>query len=68
VDRDNQLENEIKAVYCGNLQLRRFTPLMLAESNKLIAAMENNLPVCHRIKLNDKHLIVQKCKSLNITV
>jgi len=29
VSRDNQLEKKIKAAYCGNLQLRRFTTLIL---------------------------------------
>ena len=68
VARDNKLEEEIKAVYCGNLQLRRFTTLMLAESNGLLAAIANNLPVCHRLKPNGKHLIVQKCGQVNLTI
>ena len=68
VDRSNILEQEIKKVYCGNLQVRRYTTLMLAESNGLWAAMANNLPLCHRLKPNGKHLIVQKCTAQNISV
>jgi hypothetical protein len=48
--------------------MRLFKPLMLAESNGLLAAMANNLPECHRIKPNGKHLIVQKFATLIITV
>ena len=71
VERANILEREIKQIYCGNLQVRRFTTLMLAESNGLLAAMANNLPLCHRLtkrKPNGKHLIVQKCIAKNISV
>jgi hypothetical protein len=68
VERANILEREIKQVYCGNLQVRRYTTLMLAESNGLLAAMANNLPLCHRLKPNGKHLIVQRCTTRNITV
>lgn len=68
VERANVLESEIKQIYCGNLQVRRYTTLMLAESNGLLAAMANNLPLCHRLKPNGKHLIVQKCITKNITI
>ena len=68
VDRSNILEREIKQVYCGNLQVRRYATLLLAESNGLLAAMANNLPLCHRLKPNGKHLIVQRCTPRNITV
>ena len=68
VERDNVLEREIKQVYCGNLQVRRYATLLLAESNGLLAAMANNLPMCHRLKPNGKHLIVQRCAAQNITV
>ena len=68
VDRSNTLEKEIKEIYCGNLQVRRYLTLMLAESNGLLAAMANNLPLCHRLKPNGKHLIMQKCESREITI
>ncbi len=68
VERSNVLEREIKQVYCGNLQVRRYATLLLAETNGLMAAMANNLPLCHRLKPNGKHLIVQRCETKNITV
>jgi hypothetical protein len=68
LERENAILKEIKEIYCDNLQLRRYTTQLLAESNGLIAARANNLPMCHRLKPNGVHLIVQKCKELNITV
>jgi hypothetical protein len=68
LERENAIQKEIKEIYCDNLQLRRYTTQLLAESNGLIAARANNLPMCHRLKPNGVHLIVQKCKELNITV
>jgi hypothetical protein len=41
---------------------------MLAESNGLLPAIANNLPVYHRLKPNGKHLIVQKCGQVNLTI
>ena len=66
--RENGIQREIKEIYCDNLQLIRYTTQLLAESNGLIAARADNLPLCHRLKPNGVHLIVQKCKELNITV
>ena len=68
IDDDNILQDEIKRIHCNNLQVRKFTTLLLAESNGLFAAMANNLPLCHRLKPNGQHLIIQKCKPRNITV
>ena len=36
--------------------------------DQVLAARANNLSMCHRFKRNGLHLIVQKCKELNITV
>lgn len=68
VEQNNALQEEIQRMHCGNLQVRRYTTQLLAETSGLLAAMANNLPVCHRLKPNGKNLIVQKCEQQNITV
>ena len=64
----NALLQEIKEIYCGNLQLRKYTTQLLAENNGLLAALANNLPLCSRLKPNGVHLIVQQCKEMNVTI
>ena len=66
--RENIIENEVKEVYCNNLQVRRYTTSLLAETNGLAAAMANNLPLCNRLKPSGKNFIIQKCAARNITV
>ncbi|EFX65165.1 hypothetical protein DAPPUDRAFT_117510 [Daphnia pulex] len=68
LERENALLKEIKEVYWGNLQLRRYTTQLLAENNGLLAAMANNLPLCSRLKPNGMNLIMQQCKAMNITI
>ena len=48
---ENVLEKEIKKIYCGNLQVRRYTLMLLAEQNGLLAARANKLPACQRLKI-----------------
>ncbi len=68
LERENALLQEIKEIYCGNLQLRKYTTQLLAENNGLLAALANNLPLCSRLKPNGVHLIVQQCKEMNVTI
>ena len=68
LERENALLREIKEIYCGNLQLRKYTTQLLAENNGLQAAMANNLPICSRLKPNGVHLIVQQCEEKNVTI
>ena len=57
-----------KILYCGNLQVRKFTTMLLAESIGLLAAGANNLPQCQRLKVLVDYFIIQKCVPKNITV
>ncbi|EFX71983.1 hypothetical protein DAPPUDRAFT_111188 [Daphnia pulex] len=66
--REIALLKEIKEIYCGNLQLRKYTTQLLAENNGLQAAMANNLPICSRLKPNGVHLIIQQCEAKNVTI
>jgi hypothetical protein len=68
LERENALLSEIKEIYCGNLQHRKYTTQLLAENNGIQAAIANNLPRCSRLKPNGVHLIVQQCKEMNVTV
>jgi hypothetical protein len=68
LERENALLKEIKEIYCGNLQLRKYTTQLLAENNGLQAAMANNLPICSRLKPNGVHLIIQQCEAKNVTI
>jgi hypothetical protein len=68
LERENALLKEMKEIYCGNLQLRKYTTQLLAENNGLLAAMANNLPLCSRLKPNGVNLIMQQCKVMNITI
>ncbi len=68
LDRENALIREIKEIYCGNLQHRKYTTQLLAENNGIQAAIANNLPRCSRLKPNGVDLIVQQCKEMNVTV
>ena len=68
VGHENAIQDEIKRIHCGNLQVRKYTTHLLAESSGLLAAMANNLPLCHRLKPNGNNLIVQKCDPKAVTV
>jgi hypothetical protein len=65
---ENVLEKEIKKIYCGNLQVRRYTLMLLAEQNGLLAARANSLPMCQRLKMYGDYFLVQQCKLENISV
>jgi hypothetical protein len=65
---ENVLEKEIKKIYCGNLQVRRYTLMLLAEQNGLLAARANNLPMCQRLKMYGDYFLIQQCKLENISV
>lgn len=65
---ENVLEKEIKKVYCGNLQVRKYTTMLLAEQNGLLAARANKLPMCQRLKMYGEYFIVQQCTPVNISV
>ena len=65
---ENILEGEIKRIYCANLQIRKFTTQLLAESNGILAARANKLPMCQRLKVLGDYFLVQQCVSLNISV
>ncbi len=65
---ENIIEKELKAIYCDNLLMRRYTTTLLAETNGLTAAMVNNFPLCHRLKPSGSNMIVQKCVAHNVTV
>ena len=65
---ENVLEKEIKKIYCGNLQVRRYTLMLLAEQNGLLAARANKLPACQRLKIYGDYFLVQQCKLENISV
>jgi hypothetical protein len=42
VVNENILATEIQRIYCGNLQMRKYMTIMLAESNGLAVARANN--------------------------
>ena len=65
---ENIPAKEIRKIYCGNLQVRKFTTMLLAESNGLLAAGANNLLQCQRLKVLVYYFIIQKCVPKNITV
>jgi hypothetical protein len=65
---ENVLEKEIKKIYCGNLQVRKYTLMLLAEQNGLLAARANKLPMCQRLKTDGKYFMVQQCTATNISV
>ena len=64
----NILAKEIIKIYCGSLQVRKFTTMLLAESNEILAACANNLPQCQRLKVLGEYFIIQKYTPKNITV
>jgi hypothetical protein len=65
---ENVLEKEIQKIYCGNLQVRKYTLMLLAEQNGLLAARANKLPMCHRLKTYGEYFMVQQCTAINISV
>lgn len=68
VERENQLEKEVKEIYCNSMVTRKHLTMLLASSNGLAAARVNKFPQCHRLKQNGDNLIVQKCKPENVTI
>ncbi len=65
---ENVLEQEIKKFYCGNLQVPKYTLMLLAEQNGLLAARANKLPMCQRLKTYVEYVMVQQCTPINISV
>jgi hypothetical protein len=57
---ENVLEKEIKKIKYGNLQVRRYTLMLLAEQNGLLAARANNLPMCQLLKMYGDYFLVQQ--------
>jgi hypothetical protein len=47
VINENVIENELKRIYCNNLQSARYTTTLIAESSGLLAARANNLPTIY---------------------
>ena len=68
VINENVIENELKRIYCNNLQSARYTTTLIAESSGLLAARANNLPLCHRLKPLGDYFLIQKCISMEIRV
>jgi hypothetical protein len=68
VVNDNMLAENIRKMYCGNLQMRKYLTSLLAESNGLAAARANHLPEYQRLKVLGDYFIIQQCAPLNITV
>ena len=68
VVHDNILAENIRKMYCGNLQMRKYLTMLLAESNGLAAARANTLPQCQRLKVLGDYFMIQQCAALNITV
>jgi hypothetical protein len=65
---ENVLEKEIQKIYCGNRQVRKYTLMLLAEQNGLLAARANKLPMCQRLKTYGEYFMVQQCTAINISV
>jgi hypothetical protein len=68
VTNENIIENELKRIYCNNLQMARQATSLISESSGLLAARANNLPMCHRLKPMGEAFLVQKCSAINITI
>jgi hypothetical protein len=68
VTNENIIENELKRIYCSNLQMARQATSLISESSGLLAAKANNLPICHRLKPMGESFLVQKCSAINITI
>jgi hypothetical protein len=60
VKNENIIENELKRIYCNNLQMARQATSLISESSGLLAARANNLPMCHRLKPMGESFLVQK--------
>jgi hypothetical protein len=63
---ENILAGDIRKIYCGNLQMRKYMTMLLAESNGLARA--HQLPQCQRLKVFGDYFIIQRCAPKNITV
>ena len=48
--------------------MRKYTLMLLAEQNGLLAARANKLPMCQRLKASGEYFIVQQCIANNISV
>jgi hypothetical protein len=68
VTNENVIENELKRIYCNDLQTARYTTALIAESSGLLAARANKLAMCHRLKPLGDNFLVQKCEAINITI
>ena len=64
----NVLAEEVKEVYCQDLEIKRFQALLLAQTNGLIAARALGLGICERIESSGMTLILQKCNVETIAI
>ena len=60
-DNLNIIADEIKNVYCQDLDIRTYQTLLLAQANGLLAARALGLGTCERIESSGLALSLQKC-------
>ena len=64
----NTLAEEVKEVYCQDLEIKKFQTLLLAQANGLLAARALGLGLCERIESSGMTLILQKCPMDSIAI
>jgi hypothetical protein len=62
IDLANQLNDEIRSVYCEAYRTKQFVALTLSQTSPMTAGMALGLPVCQRVLAKGQAMAIQQCK------
>jgi hypothetical protein len=68
VEISNQLNDEIRNVYCESLKTKQFLAMTTAQSSPMLAGIILGLPTCQRVQADGQTMIIQQCKKTTVKV
>ncbi|KAI9560471.1 hypothetical protein GHT06_014495 [Daphnia sinensis] len=68
IDISNQLNDEIRNVYCESLKTKQFLAMSMAQSSPMLAGIILGLPTCQRVQADGQTMLLQQCKKLTVNV
>ena len=68
IEISNQLNDEIRNVYCESLKTKQFLTMTTAQSSPMLAGIILGLPTCQRVQADGQTMIIQQCKKTTVKV
>ncbi|EFX81340.1 hypothetical protein DAPPUDRAFT_102339 [Daphnia pulex] len=68
VEISNQLNDEIRNVYCESLKTKQFLAMTTAQSSPMLAGIILGLLTCQRVQADGQTMIIQQCKKTTVKV